>query len=118
MEYTFKTKQMIKVGEQVGKIYELEKAYYDGDLEILAKLISIFGDVEIDKAFEYIDEQLEANKKVTDLYKEVLDGVNKKGFFNRKIAYNLEAPPINTEQLIKEMYKAEIDKNIKTMQNT
>lgn len=120
MEYTFKTKQMIKVAEKVGKIYDLEKAYYDSDLETLAKLITIFGEVELDKAYEYIDEQLENGKKVSDVYKEILDGVNKKGFFSRKIQLNLDAPPVNMEELIEKIYAKQIQKeteNIKTTQN-
>ena len=120
MEYTFKTKQMIQVAEQVGKIYDLEKAYYEGNLEKLAKLISIFGAVDLEKAYEYIDEQLENNRKVSDIYKEVLDGVNKKGFFSRKIQLNLEAPPINLEELMETIYAKQLQKetdNILTMQN-
>ena len=123
MEYTFKTKQMIKVSEEVGNFYDLEKAIYENNLNILAKLISIFGSVSEEKAFAYIDEQIENGKKIKELYTEIFNGINDKGFFDQPLETELETLPINMNKLTEELYEKYINKEIekqisKTSKNT
>lgn len=108
MEYTFKTKQMEKVAEQVGRMYDIEMACYESNISVLVKLITIFGNVSEEEAYNYIDEQIEGKKKISDIYKEIIEGINKRGFFNQKIQISLETPPIDMEKMIKEMYTAKI----------
>ena len=115
MEYTFKTKQMIEVSEKVGNFYDIEKAIYESDLKVLTKLIAIFGNVSEEQAQEEIDKMIDEGKKIPDIYKDIIDGVNKKGFFKQKIQTNLEAPPINTEKLIEAMYEAQLNKQIESV---
>ena len=75
MEYTFKTKQMVKASEKIGTYYDLQASAYNADIGKLAKLISIFGDVAEDKAFDYIDEQLDNGNTVKGLYEEIFKGI-------------------------------------------
>ena len=112
MEFTYKTKQMIKVNEVVGGYYELEKAVYDGDISVLAKLISIFTDVPEDKAFDYIDEQIDSGKTINSLYEEIYNGINEKGFFNQKLEVDIQTLPVDINKLTKEMYEKYMNKEI------
>ena len=121
MEYTFKTKQMMKVSEEIGTFYDLEKAVYDNNISVLVKLISIFGSCEEEQALEEVDRLVDDGKKIADIYKDIFDGINKKGFFKQKLQHNLEAPPVDTERLIQQIYQAQMEKeieNVKTLQNT
>ena len=56
MEYTFKTKQMIEIKNKIGGFFELEQACYDDNIEVLAKLMVILGNISEDKAYNTIDE--------------------------------------------------------------
>lgn len=116
MEYTFKTRQMVEVSEKIGKKHDIEMAIYDNDIEKLAILISIFGNVKEDEAYDYIDEQLENKKTINDLYKEIIKGINEKGFFKEKLQANMELPPIDMEKIIKSAMDEELDK-MKTLKN-
>ena len=118
MEYTFKTKQMIKIAEQVGNFYDLEKAVYENDMSKLATLISILGDVGEEQALDEIDKQVDEGKKIADIYKEIFDGINKKGFFKAKLQVNLEAPPIDTEKMIQLMYETQMQKELANLKTT
>ena len=112
MEYTFKTKQMMKVSEKIGNFYELEKAVFENDIGKLAKLISIFGDVAEDKALDYIDEQLDSGRKIADLYDEIFKVINEKGFFNQVLEVNLQTLPVDMNKLTQEMYEKYMNKEI------
>lgn len=112
MEYTFKTKQMVKAGEKVGGFYEMQEAVFNADIGKLATLISIFGDVNEEKAYNYIDEQLDNGRKIKDLYEEIFNGINEKGFFNQVLEVNLETLPINMNKLTQEMYEKYMNKEI------
>ena len=112
MEYTFKTKQMIKVSEEVGGYYELEKAVYESNLSVLAKLISIFAEVPKEKALDYIDEQIDSGKTINALYEEIYNGINVKGFFNQKLEVDIQTLPVDMDKLIKEMYEKYMNKEI------
>ena len=107
---------MIEVSEKVGGFFEIEKAIYENDLKVLTKLMSIFGNVSEEQAQDEIDTMLDHGKKINDIYKEIIDGVNKKGFFKQKIQCNLEAPPINTEKLIEAMYEAQLNKQVESIE--
>lgn len=121
MEYTFKTRQMVKVAEQVGNFYDLEKAVFENDISVLAKLISIFGDIKENEAFDYIDAELE-KRTIKDLYDEIYKGINEKGFFKEKLAVEMDTLPIDLNKLTQEMYEKymnkEIEKQLKTLKNT
>ena len=112
MEYTFKTKQMVKVADRIGKKYDLEKAVYDNDISKLAILISIFGDIDEEQAYEEIDKALENKKTINDLYKEIIKGINEKGFFKEKIQANMDVPPVDLESMMNKMYQDEMNKGI------
>lgn len=111
MEYTFKTRQMVKVAEKVGNYYDLEKAVFDSDVSTLAKLISIFGDIKETDAYDFIDEQLE-NRTINDLYEEIFKGINEKGFFNQKLEANSQTLPVDMNKLTQEMYEKYMNKEI------
>lgn len=103
---------MVKVAEKVGNYYELEKAVFDDDIEKLAKLISIFGDVKEDEAFDYIDEQLEKGKKISELYDEIFKGINEKGFFKENLVADIKTLPIDINKMTQEMYEKYMNKEI------
>ena len=109
MEFTFKTTQMIKVSERVGTFYDLEKGAYDGNLKVLADLVSIFGNVSFDDACAEIDKQLDEGKKVVDLYTHIFEEINKKGFFKENLQASLTELPVDlsklTANVIEEMYQ-------------
>ena len=112
MEYTFKTKQMIKAGEKVGGYYEMQEAVYNSDIKKLALLISVFGDVAEDKAYDYIDEQLEAGKTIKNLYEDIFNGINEKGFFNQRLEADIQTLPVNINKLTTEMYEKYMNKEV------
>lgn len=112
MEYTFKTKQMIKAEEAVGNFYDIQEAVFNSDIKKLALLIKVFGDTAEDKAYEYIDEQLEAGRTIKDLYDEIFKGINEKGFFNQKLEADIQTLPVNVNKLTKEMYEKYMNKEI------
>lgn len=122
MEYTFKTRQMAKVSEKIGTYYDLQTAVFNADLSVLAKLIAIFGDIAEEKAYDFIDEQLDNGKKIKDLYEEIFKGINEKGFFNQKLEVNIETLPVDMNKLTTEMYEKymnkEIEKQLKTLKTT
>ena len=113
---------MIKVAEKVGNYYELERAVFDDDIEKLGKLISIFGDCKEDEAYDYIDEQLENGKKISELYEEIFKGINDKGFFKEKLVADVKTLPVDMNKLTQEMYEKymnkEIDKQISKVSKT
>lgn len=112
MEYTFKTKQMVRAEEKVGNYYQLQEAVFNADIGKLAKLIAVFGDVAEDKAYDYIDEELEQGKTIKDLYDEIFKGINEKGFFNQKLDVNIDTLPIDMNKLTTEMYEKYMNKEI------
>lgn len=112
MEYTFKTKQMIKAEEKVGNYYAIQEAVFNADIGKLAKLISIFGDVAEDKAYDYIDEQLDQKRTIKDLYDEIFTGINEKGFFNQKLEADIQTLPVDMNKLATEMYEKYMNKEI------
>ena len=112
MEYTFKTKQMVKVSEKIGTYYDLQASAYNADIGKLAKLISIFGDIAEEKAYDYIDEQLENGNTVKGLYEEIFNGINEKGFFNQRLEAEIQTLPVDTNKLVTEMYEKYMNKEI------
>ena len=112
MEYTFKTKQMVRAEEKVGNYYQLQEAVFNADIGKLAKLIAVFGDVAEEKAYDYIDEELEQGKTIKDLYEEIFKGINEKGFFNQKLDVNIDTLPIDMNKLTTEMYEKYMNKEI------
>ena len=112
MEYTFKTKQMVRAEEKVGNYYQLQEAVFNADIGKLAKLIAVFGDVAEDKAYDYIDEELEQCKTINILYEEIFKGINEKGFFNQKLDVNIDTLPIDMNKLTTEMYEKYMNKEI------
>ena len=112
MEYTFKTKQMIKASEIVGDFYEIQEAQFNSDIKALAELISIFGDIKKEEAFDYIDEQIDKKRTIKDLYDEIFKGINEKGFFNQQLRTDLETLPVNMNKLTNEMFKKYMDKEV------
>ena len=103
---------MIKVSEEVGGYYELEKAVYESNLSVLAKLISIFAEVPKEKALDYIDEQIDSGKTINALYEEIYKGINVKGFFNQKLEVDIQTLPVDMDKLIKEIYEKYMNKEI------
>lgn len=98
-ELTFKTRQMIRCGDEIGGQYELELGAYKGDMKILAKIISIFSDaLSYDEAIDTIDELLEEGKSVKEIYAELFEEMNKKAFFSKKLEIS-ELPPINFQAM-------------------
>lgn len=112
MEYTFKTKQMIKAEEKVGNFYDMQEAVFNADIGKLAKLIAVFGDVAEEKAYDFIDEQLENGRKIKDIYEEIFNGINEKGFFNQRLEADLQTLPVNLNKLTTEMYEKYMNKEI------
>lgn len=115
MEFTFKTRQLIKVGEEVGGWFELQNGAYEKDLGILAKLISIFGDVDKDKAIDEIDNRLEKGDTVAKMYEEIFKGLNEKGFFTDKLEAQPMVAPVNMNKITKEIYERVTAKKIEEL---
>ena len=104
---------MIKAEEAVGNFYDIQEAVFNSDIKKLALLIKVFGDTAEDKAYEYIDEQLEAGRTIKDLYDEIFKGINEKGFFNQKLEADIQTLPVNVNKLTKEMYEKYMNKEIR-----
>lgn len=101
-ELTFKSRQMIKLGEEIGGQYDLQKGAYDGDIKILAKMLSIFCDtLDYDNALDLIDELIEEHS-IKEIYTMIFDEMNKKAFFTEKLEVQ-DFPPINMESYVQKM---------------
>lgn len=110
-ELTFKARQMIKLGDEIGGQYELELGAYRGDIKILARVISILSDaLSYDEALDYIDESIEEGGTIRDLYTNIFEEMNKKAFFTKKLEVS-EMPPINYQMYMEKM-TSEIEKEI------
>ena len=126
MEYTFKTKQMVEIKNKIGGFFELEQACYDDNIEVLAELMQILGNISEEKAFDTIDKELEKGKKINDLYAEIYQGINEKSFFKQVLEVDMKAPPMDTNKMMNEVYNKflakELEKaqakNLGTLQNT
>ena len=110
-ELTFKARQMIRLGDEIGGQYELEMGAYKGDMKTLAKIISILSDaLTYEEALDSIDEAIEEGMTVRDLYSSVFEEMNKKAFFTKKLETS-EIPPINYQMYMEKM-TSEIEKEI------
>lgn len=105
IKLTYKVRQMIEIGEKIGGRYELEKAAYDGNLKVLATLISILSDnLTFNDSLDVIDETIEAGITVKQVYEEIFKGMNEKAFFTEKLEV-LETPPIDMEKMTQDVMK-------------
>lgn len=103
IKLTYKARQMIEIGEKIGGHYELEKAAYDGNLKVLATLISILSDkLTFNDSLDVIDETIDIGMTVKQIYEEIFKGMNEKAFFTEKLEV-LETPPINVEKMTQDM---------------
>lgn len=128
MELKFKASKMEQLGDKLkgDTAFKLQTAAYDCDLKTLALLIKIFSEnVENDKkAYDIIDELLDSGKTIQDIYSEIFEGINEKGFFIQKLEVS-EMPPINLKSLTaemadkisKEMMKKEIGQTLSESQD-
>lgn len=101
---TFKTRQMIQVGDKIGGKYDIEFGAYKNDLKVLATLISVFADTNYEHALDIIDEALEEGKTVKGMYEEIFNEMNKKAFFTEKLEV-LDTPPVDMEKMTQDMMK-------------
>lgn len=114
-ELTFKARQMIKLGEEVGGQYELELGAYKGDIKILAKVLSILTDAfSYDEALDVIDELIENGEKIKDVYSGIFEEMNKKAFFTKKLEV-ADFPPINYEEYLNKMISSVGDEMVEGM---
>lgn len=105
-EVTFKTRQMIKIGEEIGGQYELENGAYKGDFKVLAKLISIVCDsLTYEKALDVIDELLDEGESVRSIYEKLFEEMNKKAFFTKKLEVT-DTPPFDTDKYIAQVMES------------
>lgn len=103
IKLTYKARQMIEIGEKIGGHYELEKAAYDGNLKVLATLISILSDnLTFNDALDVIDETIDAGITIKQAYEEIFKGMNEKAFFTERLEV-LEIPPVNMEKMTQDM---------------
>lgn len=103
IKLTYKARQMIEIGEKIGGYYELEKAAYDGNLKVLATLISILSDnLTFNDSLDVIDETIDAGTTVKQAYEEIFKGMNEKAFFTERLEV-LEIPPVNIEKMTQDM---------------
>lgn len=103
IKLTYKARQMIEIGEKIGGRYELEKAAYDGNLKVLATLISILSDnLTFNDALDVIDETIDAGITIKQAYEEIFKGMNEKAFFTERLEV-LEIPPVNIEKMTQDM---------------
>ena len=110
-ELTFKSRQMIRCGDEIGGQYELELGAYKGDIKLLAKAISIFSDaLSYEEALDYIDEAIEEGRTIRELYSNLFEEMNKTAFFTKKLEVS-ELPPINY-QMYMEKITSEIEKEL------
>lgn len=102
-ELTFKSRQMVKVGEVIGNQLTLETDAFEGNIKTLAKLISILSDsLDYDKALEVIDDYLDGGKSITELYGEVFAGINQKAFFTTPLTVQ-DSPPMDMVKIQKQV---------------
>lgn len=105
IKLTYKARQMIEIGEKIGGHYELEKAAYDGNLKVLATLISILSDkLTFNDSLDVIDETIDTGMTVKQIYEEIFKGMNEKAFFTEKLEV-LETPPINVEKMTQDIMR-------------
>lgn len=105
IKLTYKARQMIEIGEKIGGRYELEKAAYDGNLKVLATLISILSDnLTFNDSLDVIDETIEAGMTVKQVYEEIFKGMNEKAFFTERLEV-LETPPIDMKKMTQDVMK-------------
>lgn len=106
MELKFKSLKMEQLGDKLkgDTAFKLQTAAYECDLKTLALLIKTFSDdVNNDqKAFDIIDELIDGGKTIQDIYTEIFEGINEKGFFIQRLEVS-EMPPINLKSLTAEM---------------
>lgn len=102
-ELTFKARQMIRCGDEIGSQYELEMGAYKGDMKVLGKIISIFSDaLTYDDALDAIDELLENGGSIKSIYADIFKEMNKKAFFTKKLEIS-EMPPINFQSFVEKV---------------
>ena len=102
-ELTFKARQMIRCGDEIGGQYELEMGAYKGDMKVLAKIISIFSDaLTYDESLDFIDESMENGSSTREIYTEIFEEMNKKAFFTKKLEIG-EIPPINYQSFVEKI---------------
>lgn len=105
-DITFKTRQMIKIGEEIGGQYELEMGAYKGDIKLLGNLLSIVSDgLTYETALDLIDELLDNGDTIKGIYEKLFTEMNNKAFFTKKLEV-METPPINMEKYISEMMES------------
>lgn len=99
IKLTFKTRQMIEIGEKIGGQYELEVGAYKNDLKTLGTLISVFsGSLDYNASLDLIDELLDTGITVREIYEEIFKEINAKAFFTKPLEIT-ETAPINTEAM-------------------
>lgn len=105
-DITFKTRQMIKIGEEIGGQYELEMGAYKGDIKLLGKLLSIVSDgLTYETALDLIDELLDNGDAIKGIYEKLFAEMNNKAFFTQKLEV-METPPIDMEKYISDMMES------------
>lgn len=105
-DITFKTRQMIKIGEEIGGQYELEMGAYKGDIKLLGNLLSIVSDgLTYETALDLIDELLDNGDTIKGIYEKLFAEMNNKAFFTQKLEVT-DTPPINTEKYVAEMMES------------
>lgn len=109
IELTFKSRQMIKISEEIGNQYDLEVGAYKGDIKVLAKMISILSDtLDYNDSLDFVDDLLENKKTIADIYKDIFAGINEKAFFTQALEV-LDTPPMDMQTFTAElMEKAKI----------
>lgn len=105
-DITFKARQMIKIGEEIGGQYELEMGAYKGDIKLLGKLLSIVSDgLTYETALDLIDELLDNGDTIKGIYEKLFAEMNNKAFFTQKLEV-METPPIDMEKYISDMMES------------
>lgn len=105
-DITFKTRQMIKIGEEIGGQYELEMGAYKGDIKLLGNLLSIVSDgLTYETALDLIDELLDNGDTIKGIYEKLFAEMNNKAFFTQKLEV-METPPIDMEKYISDMMES------------
>lgn len=105
IKLTFKTRQMIEIGEKIGGQYELEVGAYKNDLKTLGTLISVFsGSLDYNASLDLIDELLDTGITVREIYEEIFKEINAKAFFTKPLEIT-DSVPIDTEAMTDEIMK-------------
>ena len=105
MEFTYKTKQLVKISKEVGNFYDIEKSAYNDDIEALNKMYQILADIDEETAYNEIDRRLEEGAKISNLYDEIFDGINSKGFFKEKLKTDMKSLPLDVTRVTQELYE-------------